>query len=422
MPRIGKFHLGIKVTKNKKGEDCKPYPKAVDYFVYPEADAEGSELVEQLTKAFGEKPKELRIIFPLEDEESIASQYYRCYTRSRGLVCRGDGETSMRVLDAKTGHLPTQETSETALKEMSCEGMDCPEYKSGQCREVMNLQFMLPEISGMGVWQIDTSSINSIKNINSCLEMIKAIYGRVAMVPMLLTLEKMAVTPPGGTKKNVYVLNIRSTDTMIEAAIKAQKPPLELVSGPPDFAQAEEDIKTLWPQSEQDRKLSESEAAERMTPEEIEKAEAEEIASLVLVCAGGCGKTTEGMTKETKVGEFKADDIAQVPEWTCPECVAKREPEEAAPGKEEQTTALVSQPEPEQVEEMFGLVHGEWLRETLKIFEEKKTKAGSEKNILSFMKVNYKVEAKTVFEGAAKLKEGEAAHFTKMLQDMRDMV
>lgn len=276
MPRIGKFHLGIKVTKNKKGEDCKPYPKAVDYFVYPEADAEGGELLEQLTKAFGEKPKELRIIFPLEDEESIASQYYRCYTRTRGLVCRGDGEICMRVVDAKTGALPTKDTDKTTLSEMTCQGRECPDYAAGQCREVMNLQFMLPEISGMGVWQIDTSSINSIKNINSCLEMIKAIYGRVAMVPMLLTLEKMAVTPPGGTKKNVHVLNIRSTDTMIEAAIKAQKPFLELVAGPPDLEQAEKDIAAYWPTEEQERKLSDEEAAERMTPEEIEAARATE--------------------------------------------------------------------------------------------------------------------------------------------------
>ncbi|KKN34682.1 hypothetical protein LCGC14_0791090 [marine sediment metagenome] len=264
MPRIGKFHLGIKV-QGKKGE----YPKAVDYFVYPKDEAPGVELLDELTTAFGAKPKELRIIFPLEDEESIASQYYRCYTRSRGLVCRGDGEISMRVVDAKTGDLPTKDTNETTLKEMTCAGKECPNYQAGQCREVMNLQFMLPEISGMGVWQIDTSSINSIRNINSCLDMIRAIYNRVAMVPLILTLEKMEVTPPGGTKKNVHVLNIRSTDTMIEAAIKAQKPPLELISGPTDIAQAEADIASYWPVDEQDRQLNSEEAANRMTPKEI---------------------------------------------------------------------------------------------------------------------------------------------------------
>jgi len=269
MPRIGKFHLGIKV----KGRGGVEHPKAVDYFVYPQEDAPGGELLDELTKAFGGKPKELRIIFPLEDEESIASQYYRCYTRSRGLVCRGDGEISMRVVDAKTGDLPSKDTTDTTLREMTCAGRECPNYVSGQCREVMNLQFMLPEISGMGVWQIDTSSINSIRNINSCLEMIRAIYSRVAMVPLILTLEKMEVTPPGGTKKNVHVLNIRSTDTMIEAAIKAQKPPLELISGPPDIAQAEADIAAYWPVDEQDRQLSPEEAANRMTSKEIALAE-----------------------------------------------------------------------------------------------------------------------------------------------------
>lgn len=376
MPRIGKIRLGIKVTKNKAGKECTPYPKAVDYFVYPEGDADGSDKVDELTKAFGQKPKELRIVFPLEDEESIASQYYRCYSRSRGLVCRGDGEVCMRMLDVKTGALPAKETGETALKEMTCQGRECLDYQAGQCREVMNLQFMLPEISGMGVWQIDTSSINSIRNINSCLEMIRAIYNRAAMVPLLLTLEKMEVTPPGGTKKNVHVLNIRSTDTMIEAAIKAQKPPLELIVGPPDLEQAERDIIELWPQSEQDRKLSDEEAAERMTPGEIESATAEE----------------------------------------------ETEPEVAEPA---QTTVLItpppSQDEEPPTEKKVGFIDEEWLKESLKILKDKGIKAGSESNLLSFMKTTYKVEAKTVLKAAALLDKGAATHFTRMLQETLDM-
>lgn len=272
LPRLGKIHLGIK-AKNKRGIE---YPKAVDYFVYPEPDALGGELLPQLKKAFGEKPKKLRIIFPLEDEETIASQYYRCYTRTRGLVCRGDGEICMRMVDKKTGDLPTKESTKTEMKEMTCQGRECPDYQSGNCRELMNLQFILPEISGLGIWQIDTSSINSIRNTNSCLQMIRAVYGRVSMVPLLLTLEKIEVTPPGGTKKNVFVLNIRSTDNMIEAAIKARKPPLELIAGPADIEQAEKDIEELWPADEQERMLSKEEAAERLTPQEIEETRAEE--------------------------------------------------------------------------------------------------------------------------------------------------
>ena len=294
MPRVGKIHLGIKVEKidpktkepmlNKKTGEVIIYPTATDYFVYPDKDSPGGELLPQLIKAYGEKPKQLRIIFALEQEEYVASQYYRCYTRSRGLICRGDGETCMRMLDKKTGYLPTKDTKDTENKEMTCEGRECPEYQSGQCREVMNLQFILPEISGLGVWQIDTSSINSIRNINSCLQMVRSVYNRIAMVPLLLTLEKMEVTPPGGTKKNVNVLHIRSTDNMIEMAMKAMKPPMELIAGPVDHEKVERDIEELWPQEEQERKLSDEEAANRMTPREIEEAKSED----------------EGLTEEEK--------------------------------------------------------------------------------------------------------------------------
>jgi len=367
MPRIGKLHLGIKVT-NKKGVE---HPRAVDYFVYPKDEAPGSELLEELTKVFGSKPKELRIIFPLEDEESIASQYYRCYTRTRGLVCRGDGEISMRMVDKDTGHLPKADTIETTLKEMTCQGRECPEYKSTQCREVMNLQFMLPEISGMGVWQIDTSSINSIRNINSCLDMIRAVYGRVAMVPLVLTLEKMEVTPPGGTKKNVHVLNIRSTDTMIEAAIKAQKPPLELISGPLDVEQTEKDIKEFWPSSEEDRKLSDEEVAERMTPEEIEAARAEE---------------------EGGAGDVPLAESAQ-------------------------TTVLVpSQPEPEPIEEKAGLIDIEWLKESCRKFK------WGDRTITTFITSRCKVQDGLLEDVLSGLSKEQAEDVVKEIQERLEML
>lgn len=383
MPRIGKLHLGIKVTKNKAGKDCTPYPKAVDYFVYPLADAQGGEVLDQLIQAYGEKPKELRIIFPLEDEEALASQFYRCYTRSRGLVCRGDGELCMRAIDTKTGALPTKDTKETALKEMTCQGKECPDYQAGQCREVMNLQFMLPEISGMGIWQIDTSSINSIRNINSCLQMIKAIYGRVAMVPLVLALETIEVTPPGGTKKNVHVLNIRSTDSLIQAAIKAQMSPLELVIGKAGIEQAEADIAGIWPPDEEDRKLSEEEAAERMTPDEIEAAAA--VAQ-----------------EEELFGTGKA------PPTPPAETTALAEP-------------IPSQPEPEPIEEKAGFIDITWLKESLATLRAKKISAYSEKNLLGYMRDCYKVKAPTVLEAAAKLQEGMAKHFVKKIQDTLEL-
>jgi hypothetical protein len=197
LPRLGKIHLGVKIT-NVIGEE---YPKATDYFVCPP----------EVQAVFGEKPKELRIMVPVEDEEVWASQYYRCYSRSRGLVCKGDGETALRMVDMKTGKLAGRNSKETELQETACYGQACPDYEK-RCREVMNLQFLLGEVPGLGVWQIDTSSVNSIRNINSAAEMIKSVCGRISMIPLLLTLEPQEVQCTGGSRKTVYVLNLRTRE------------------------------------------------------------------------------------------------------------------------------------------------------------------------------------------------------------------
>ena len=64
LPRLGKIHLGVKKTKVVNGREVE-YPSAVDHFVFPE----DNPLYDDLVKVFGEKPRELRILIPVEDEE-----------------------------------------------------------------------------------------------------------------------------------------------------------------------------------------------------------------------------------------------------------------------------------------------------------------------------------------------------------------
>ena len=161
------------------------------------------------------KPKLIRIMIPVEDEEKWASQYYRCYSMTRGLICKGDGEKCRRSVDTKTGALANRETKEAQLKEMECKGRECLDYGK-QCKEVMNLQFLIPEVPGLGIWQVDTGSVNSIININSATELIRSIYGRVSMIPLQLTLEPIEViSPTDQKKKTVNILNIRSDQTLM---------------------------------------------------------------------------------------------------------------------------------------------------------------------------------------------------------------
>lgn len=259
LPRLGKIHLGIKKTKVVNGREVE-YPSAVDYFVFPEDNS----LYDELTKVFGEKPKELRILIPLDDEERWASQYYRCYSRTRGLICKGDGETAIRMVDMRTGALADRDSTEVVMKEVPCQGRNCPDYEQ-QCREIMNLQFLLPEVPGLGVWQIDTSSINSIRNINSAAELVKRIYGRISMIPLLLTIEPQEVQDSEGKKRTVKILNLRTNRTLLEMMETITKPtPEMLAAGETELPVPDDEVPEMVIPQVQEEKVSQEAAAKAL--------------------------------------------------------------------------------------------------------------------------------------------------------------
>ena len=73
--------------------------------------------------------------------------------------------------------------------------------------------------------QIDTGSQNSISNINSAIDLIRGVYGKIGMIPLLLTLEPIEVTnPDDGKKKTVRVLNLRTKGTMLELMERVANP------------------------------------------------------------------------------------------------------------------------------------------------------------------------------------------------------
>jgi hypothetical protein len=158
LPRLGKIRLGVKAINPKTGNE---YPKEVDYFVVPP----------EVAKVYGEKPKELDIMFPVNSVEVIFPQAYKWYGDTKGLKCIGNGQIAYR-LDEKTGEMVERE---------------CPcELLNNGCMLRGHLLVILPRINMGGVYQIDVGSYNSIVDINSALEYIEALIGRFAMVPLKL--------------------------------------------------------------------------------------------------------------------------------------------------------------------------------------------------------------------------------------------
>jgi len=235
MPRLGKIHLGVKKMTANKVE----YPTATDYFVCPP----------KVIEVLGDKPQVLPIMIPVEDEEYWASQYYRAYSQTRGLICKGDGETANRMVDTETKNIPNKDTKEVLWETIECLGRECVLYNLKKCNEMMCLQFMLPDVPGVGVWQVDSGSINSIRNINSEAHLIRKLCGHVSMLPLLLTLEpEEKQNPDTGKMQKHYFLHLRERDTLQKLLKDSQKPVFELLTPPVDEEQAARDIEELWPE------------------------------------------------------------------------------------------------------------------------------------------------------------------------------
>jgi hypothetical protein len=261
IPRIGKIHLGHKHPE-------KGYPMKDDHFVFNEKIP--AEVKAEIAKLYGNKVTSLDIIIPTEDDEYWCSQYYRLYSASQGLICKGDGTIATCKIDTATGAYPNKDTKKVITHSgLSCAGKECPSYKEGKCHEVMNLQFLMPKVAGLGIWQIDTGSINSIININSCAELIRGLFKRISMIPLKLTLEPKEVNnPESGKKQTVFVLNLRHTGNLYELieqckglqqqlGVLALPPapddetiPDDTEPEPPDPVQAQKDIDELFGPSE----------------------------------------------------------------------------------------------------------------------------------------------------------------------------
>ena len=227
LPRLGKIRLGIR----RENEEGISYPVPTEYFVCPD----------EVKKVLGDKPKELRIMFPTEDEKQWAGQYLRCYSETGNLLCRGDGEMALARVETIGREGNSKEKVITKMLEMPCNPDRCPCYQQDYCRRVMNLQFLLPECPGFGVYQLDTTSFFSIVNVNSCLELIHGVGGRLSMIPLSLKLADKEVQVEGKTR-TVRVLNLTAPHSLIGIQKYARIPPGQVLLLPPPDNEAPDDL------------------------------------------------------------------------------------------------------------------------------------------------------------------------------------
>jgi hypothetical protein len=262
--RGGKFRLGEKRVSPKTGGE---YPAAVDYFIFDPADRS---LLEPFKAIYGEKPRSLRIYFPSDDPAVFFPQWLKCYGRSKGLFCKGDGKTATRVQVDDNGKAVYDKDGFPVLHEIECPHEECEYYQRKQCRPIGSLLFLLRDFGGLRVWQIDTSSWNSIVNINSKVRQIRTLTGgRIAFLPLTLVLVPHQANV-GGSRKVVYVLDLNA-DFPIEKAVQGRmQEMLALPEPPPEIPEASDALPDdLYPATAFDERSDQPTPA---TPAQIEDA------------------------------------------------------------------------------------------------------------------------------------------------------
>jgi hypothetical protein len=195
--RGGKIRLGQKATSKRTGNQ---YPEKSDHFIFDPIDETLTPVFEKL---FGKTPTKITVAFPSEDLEIVFPQYYKCYGSS-GLLCKGDGELALRRND------------QGELEEVECIAPTNCAYAVSRgiknkpgCKQVGSLQFFIPDLPVLQIFQIDTSSYNNIINLNSQLEILSRIAGRISFIPLVLVLKSQdATNPETGQKIQIYVLDL----------------------------------------------------------------------------------------------------------------------------------------------------------------------------------------------------------------------
>jgi hypothetical protein len=245
--RIGKIRIGMRVENPQRPGTT--IPRAVDYFVCPP----------EVQEVYGEKPKLLYpIMFPSDNPDEWMSHFYRCYGTSYSLMCMGDGVTASQKTDMETGAMVDRNTPEGRWEwreGLTCEGPECPQFKSRACRPIMRLQFFLPEVpGGIGVYEVSTTSYYSRANfdrtINAVRNMALKLTGepRIGLVPLGLALGPQEVNPPGQKKKTVQIMHLTTGKLKLGDFLRAlQIAPAKVFALPQPIAQTPQEAELEEP-------------------------------------------------------------------------------------------------------------------------------------------------------------------------------
>lgn len=168
LPRVGMLRLGVKET-NAKGVE---FPRAIDYFRVEKEESEitSDAAVEAFRARYGVKPKVIRVMLVGKEVEDNIEIARRLYGTSK-LKIRCDGVTCSE----RTA------TGDWVTKPCVCDAKGLAEDHKLRCKRTATLNLVLPDVTGIGAWQLSTGSDINIHRTVGFLRLIRGLAaGRAA--------------------------------------------------------------------------------------------------------------------------------------------------------------------------------------------------------------------------------------------------
>lgn len=239
LPRVGKIRLGTtvpvmdkdtgEVRKTDWGADIVRPVKADHFVVYAEESGITSqEAVDAFKAVYGDEPRELECWLPAPTPDDIMEGAWRQYGKSK-LKIRCDGETCAK----------RRETGGWAEEPCQCQRLGLAEDDKRHCDLGYTIQLILPRVSGIGVWQLDTGSTISSRRMADWLTlMMNLTGGNLTRLAFRLRIVPIKVSPEG-TATTVYVLDPMTMDTSPQQLISAGPAQTQVAALPPPAADEE---------------------------------------------------------------------------------------------------------------------------------------------------------------------------------------
>lgn len=207
----GKIKIGKKgeVTESRKGNNFRP-PQKLDHFIITTMQkTDDDDFVEDevIMEKLGPDCKEIPVML-LYDKPHMNFVTSLAYYNSAKCQCRGNGEVAIKADGTQ----------------LTCDPENCSFATQKKCKPNGVLSVVLQDAPRVGgVWKFRTTGWNSIRNLMSSIEFIHGLTGgRLAGLPMMLTLQpKSTVIPGSNTRTTIYMVNIEFRGTMGELLNKA---------------------------------------------------------------------------------------------------------------------------------------------------------------------------------------------------------